>query len=372
MNKFLYVRFVVATCVFFNSIAFALSDIPYESNDNSYVYVQNMKLSEENEDITMKVFDKVDIRPFSFPQCNGLPVEFAGCKKSICISKSKFGNVYHRVNGYNADKFCTYEERTPGFGGIDCLIPSNSFQQMTLLLNKSLNSLEVQNQSLTQDENIEYSAMIKKFCHTVSDASLYSPITINSLLKGNYNYETTDNNIFDSPVINKSNAKPVLNSDTVNKNPKNFLLTKSIMLTKNELDYIAKYFQNDTNESGERLFQKSSNGKSFYYNSVIFLEKDKWIIWVNGQKIAKGERIPDFDVISITDSYALLKFTVKNVSKTMPLWARNFLYNNPKYYTNKSGSIELNVDDDDNATILAKLKPNQSIEINNLQIGEGN
>ncbi len=376
MRRILIINFTVILHTIFSYQASALSDIPYESNDNSYVYVQNPQYIEDNEDISFKVFNKIDIRPFSIPDCTSIPLDFTECKKNICGSNSPFGRVYHKTDGFSQKKLCQYEERTPQFGGIDCLIKAEDFQNMAELLNKSLNFLEEKIYPLTEEESTNLSIMIKNYCKPVADDELISPITINTALDNDPQLKPL--NITNAEKRPNSNSHPDPSNASSNLKlsqfiPQSYLTSKSIMFTKEELEEIAQYAENiKTPQEIGKMRQNLAANKTYIFNSIIFLESDKWIIWINDHKISKGEKVPDFDILSVNKSTIVLKFTVKSINKTMPLWEKKFLYDNPSRYTNKNNTIQLNKDSDGNAIVLATLSPHQSFELTNLYIAESN
>ena len=115
----------------------------------------------------------------------------------------------------------------------------------------------------------------------------------------------------------------------------------------------------------------SEKGLGFYLNSIIFIEPEKWAIWVNNKRIIKGEKVPDFDIADVNNNSVILTYSIKNIDKVLPDWRRKLISVTPQSFKSLDEYIKLALDKDNHATISVQLKPNQTFELSSMHVYEG-
>lgn len=384
--KILLLFFV--TCLIAGSFALALDNEELPDNDNSYVYVLNKSLSEDDDNFSLNVLNKVDVRPMSYPNCSDVPLQLEDCKESICVDNTPFGKVFHKVKGKDDKGNCQYLQRTKGFGGINCNFQPTDFSNAGLLIGKFSNHFADPKVSLTSQETEQLKILLQKNCNTISNIALQEPIQIAKFGKDNKapvkssdeiagipdeNYTfigpsqaATDTALIGPSIPSAEENKTVPVSKQSTNNDKSIMFTAEII---NLLEQTLQGKGDDNSFTSAAL--SGQKGIGFYLNSIIFFEPEKWAIWVNNKRIIKGEKVPDFDIEQVNHEGVVLKYNIKNLDKISPDWRKKLVATSPQSFNSMDNYIKLLLDAENRATIKVQLKPNQTFEISSMHIYEG-
>lgn len=357
-------------------------------NDNSYVFVINKDYSESESDLNINMSKKVDIRPLSFPACSEVPLQLEECKESVCVDKSPFGKVYHKVKGKNPQGNCEYVQTTPGLGGIKCEFQPLNMIITAQLIEKFSKRFAEQPSPLNHEELEQLKALLQKNCNVIQDIALHEPIQISKLNRSSSdtakntvsnviqseNYSFTEQQLDTSkPSENDDASKHDIKPISENKSIAVASSNKSIMFTQEVLDTLAQTLEGKTlgDNSLTSAALSGEKGVGFYLNSIIFIEPEKWAIWVNSKRIIKGEKVPDFDVADVNDDSVILTYNIKNIDKVLPDWRKKLITVTPQSFKSLDNYIKLALDTDNHATISVQLKPNQTFELSSMHVYEG-
>jgi hypothetical protein len=371
-----------------NALSMDIEGLP--DNDNSYVFVINKDYSETEGDLNINVSKKLDVRPLSFPACSEVPLQLDECKESVCVDNSPFGKVYHKIKGKDSQGNCEYVQTTPGFGGIECEFQINNISMIASLIEKFSTRFAEQKISLNHEENEKLKALLQKNCKIIQDRALHEPIQISKLNKSSsanttkgtsYDAIQSENYSFTGPQLNtnkpsESDASPSKQDVKLAQENKPVALAsvnKSIMFTQEVVDTLEQTLEGKipSDNSLTSAALSSEKGLGFYLNSIIFIEPEKWAIWVNNKRIIKGEKVPDFDIADVNNNSVILTYSIKNIDKVLPDWRRKLISVTPQSFKSLDEYIKLALDKDNHATISVQLKPNQTFELSSMHVYEG-
>ncbi len=381
------------------SLACAFDDIPYEDNDNSYVVIPNQENTEPNGEF--KVYDKVDVKDFAAPNCKEVPLSIDRCISAICVDKEQFGKTFRKIKGSTADGSCEYEERTPGFGGIDCIFPAAKLGQ----LNKAfqIQFFGFTQSSLTDEEKTEFKNTMDMHCKPVKDSALTSAVKVTSdvpqvadaqsVVPVPSPSEQPKVTTVPIPVISEPrvNTTPVASEkvkvagdsndktedaekEKSGKETTEFTL-KSVMFTPEEIDQINSILSNfgisdDIAGSLVKADAKSTSRK-FYLNSLIYYSNDKWAVWINSQKISNDGNEVGLVIREITKEYVVVEWSTPNLETIAPDWRSRLTAVSRNKFVSPKKDIEVYLPDETSALVSFRLSPNQLFEVNNMRIKEG-
>jgi hypothetical protein len=398
-------KYILALLCFLVPISLANAadnDIPYEDNDNSYVVIPNYSFSEDDADTEFRVSKKVDLKEFAIAECKDVPIYFDRCIPAICLDKKEFGKVYRKIKGPSADGGCDYVERTPGYGGVDCSFPASKLEKINNAFHTQFFGLNPSDSMLSTAELDEFKSDMATHCKIVKDSALTSAVTINTdqsnIIDPEFKEasnrtsvqptiepkveikEVIDNVEKKEDVVQKVSepkvSEPVVAPVASTKEEEKANTITSLMFTPEEIAQINSVLNNFSLGTGvERIIDTpidpTKESRNFYLDSIIYYNDDKWTVWVNGKKISNQSTDTALVVKDVAKNYVVLEWSTPSLDKIVPDWRSRVTSVSSNKYISAKKDIEIYLPDETSAVVSFRLSPNQTFEVTNMKIKEG-
>ena len=377
----------------------ANDDIPYEDNDNSYVVIPNYTVTEDDTDTEFKVSKKVDLKEFAVAECKDVPIYFDRCIPAMCLDKAPFGKIYRKIKGPSADGNCDYIERTPGYGGVDCSFPASKLEKINHAFHTQFFGLNPSDSILPANELSEFKDNMSMHCKVIKDSALTSAVTVDTdqsniidpEFKEATNYtvarpivdqkkevEKTPESTDAKEEVKKEVIEPVVaQTDVKKEEEKKSFGISSLMFTPEEIAQINSVL-NNFNVGGTGVgrildtpVDPAKESRNFYLDSIIYYASDKWTVWVNGKKISNQTADSVLIVKYIAKDHVVLEWSTPSLDKIAPDWRSRVTSVSSNKYTSTKKDIEIYLPDETSAVVSFRLSPNQTFEVNNMKIKEG-
>ena len=392
-----YILSLLCLFLLINLANAANDDIPYEDNDNSYVVIPNYKAVEDDADTEFRVSKKVDLKEFAIAECKDVPIYFDRCIPAMCLDKAPFGKVYRKIKGPSVDGGCDYVERTPGYGGVDCSFPSSKLEKINHAFHTQFFGLNPSDSMLPANELAEFKTDMSTHCKVIKDSSLTSAVTVNTdqsnivdpdfkeatnvtsvrpAAKPNLEIEKTSEPIEKKDEVKKEVVEPVAIPVESEKEEKKATGITSLMFTPEEIAQINGVLNNFSLGTGvgrvlDSPVDPTKESRTFYLDSIIYYTSDKWTVWVNGKKISNQSTDGVLVVKDIAKDHVVLEWSTPSLDKIAPDWRSRVTSVSSNKYTSVKKDIEIYLPDETSAVVSFKLSPNQTFEVNNMKIKEG-
>ena len=115
----------------------------------------------------------------------------------------------------------------------------------------------------------------------------------------------------------------------------------------------------------------AKESRNFYLDSIIYYASDKWTVWVNGKKISNQTADSVLIVKDIAKDHVVLEWSTPSLDKIAPDWRSRVTSVSSNKYTSTKKDIEIYLPDETSAVVSFRLSPNQTFEVNNMKIKEG-
>lgn len=378
----IFISILLLSRVFTPSVVYSVDSMPYNQNTMSNVTV--VKEEEKKGDVKYTVTEKVNINDFSAPLCSDVPLVFTNCIPSICIEKTPFGVLYKEIKGANKEKgTCHYQERTRGFGGLDCNFQNSVLAKVEALYTKKSLSVVDVSKKLNSQEIDNLRVINEESCVAVGDLELQSALQLDtSTVSKTPDLKKVEEKAVEMPtpqeeVAKKDAPKADVKEDVFSETGQDNQY-KSVMFTDQELSLISesvRAFKAGTGLAAAGLAQGVENQiRSYHLNSIIYKGENQWTIWLNNNKLSPGSDAGGLKIESVSEHSATVKWFTSELDRITPDWRRKLvIVSNNKYKAKPSdGAIVIEVQDQNSVLITFRLEPNQTFDVNNMKIKEGN
>jgi hypothetical protein len=359
-------------------------DIPYEDNDSSYVIVKK----QIGDDRDFNVLEKVNLKQIAVQSCTDVPLNFEHCQEAICYEVAPYGKIYKKITRDKQENTCQYIERTPGFGGRDCLFTTKEASNFSNFIARYYAYTLTPNQQSNTDEITQVSDFLAKKCKVITDADLTSVVTIDTPIDkqpiGIEMQFPPEEKVHNKGIAAKQIQAAKTDgkkSEANNEKEKSDLSlpnitaennSSSAMLTKNELIKIDNIIKNFGKDRQSTIGLLTSGGAGLYLNSILYHDSKKWAIWLNGTKYDREAAInSEITITGVTKDNVNLIWNIAGFEKRYPNWKSKLNLINENSYTNNDNSIQVDIANEDAGIIKFKLKPNQTFNLNTMSIVEG-
>lgn len=390
------------------SVANADEQLPYNTKPNDFVTVKNQDLSAKKDTtVNVNVYDKVDLKNYNYPDCKDVPLVVNQCIKAACKQTTKIGTIYRQIKGATAEAGCEYSERTPGYGGMDCIFKADVMDKVQIKFDHFLDSFD--GSLLGPTDSNEFKQIITQSCKTVGDSELQNVVTIDKnspipapslavvappVAAPNTPIIAPTSPSVEAPAVLQPALPDVKAKDEPTKpvsgiaaprqltsephkagknNIETSYLTKSAMFTDEELVLINQVIENlGKDQAGAASPAEAiKSSRSFFLDSILYYNQDHWTVWVNGNKLSSDVPSSGLEVAAIDKLTATLKWTTPSLEKVSPDWKRKLIYVNESKFTSLDNRIIVEVGSANSAIVTFNLAPNQLFEVYEMKIIEG-
>ena len=368
------------------------------------------------------------------PKCHEVPLLFSKCVPGICIEDSPFGQIQRQIIGYEqTSNTCKFKERTPGFSGLDCSFKANILDNVDQLYTKKFISRFDKSISLTKSESLEIKKINDSNCTFLSDIEaaadpinfqdlksnivsgsevepeqknvpkeaqqtalseedIFKPEGIDEALgiveeETNPTEQESDSKKLEQEKITEkkeeANTKDISNISSKNSFSSldnNDFTFKSLMFTADEIALLNQAI--DAFNSGSKLSiggqdeeGEKTQIRSFFLKSLIYYNPDQWTLWIENslktEKITNESNSSGLVVEEIKPGYATIIWQTPNLDKIAPEWKRFLISDSRNRYRHEKFDILVERDEQSIAEVKFRLRPNQTFNVNSMQIFEG-
>ncbi len=288
---------------------------------------------------------------YSVAKCNVLPLDFKNCIPAICRLKLPYTTFFRQIKGFEDNK-CVYYERFLHYGSTTCKFDLEANKNVITILER--NQANARNLSPYEAELIE--RFYKENCTVQSE-----PIKVIALQN---TFNTTDydllwdSNQYSSDLLdiealaNSINSEFIWDQDTVVFNAQQFSqLSPSIKMHSAE----------NCLSNCETIFtQALSTIKKLQLNTIIIINKNQWVLWLNGVKFTHRSKESSMTILHVTAQQATIEWIVPSITELSQHWEQYFIKQNNNTYIHK----------DNNGIKIKVLNDNKCEIIFNIHLGE--
>lgn len=348
-------------------------DSEFQYNDDQYIMVPSYRYKNEEKDILFEIYNRQDWRETNIMPCDSLPLLLNSCTKSFCVLNTKFGKVYKKVVGMYEGK-CIYLERTQKMGGMNCELPKDNLKKYEFLFSeKDFELLGFGNMFIEDHQDLR--DVYLNFCKPLKNQNV-SPIKfiageeISDVNIGFLGHEL-ENEVQKEEGVVDDNVEEDIDLPTL-------IAKKSISFSEIELNLIESAYNEfkyptitgKTTKSALAALGKEGL-KSFYLNSIMYLNDAQWSLWLNNFKFSSGQSHPSIKIIRITPEYVVLRWASRELDIISPNWRKILETQDEVEYFSATGNISVRQEGESLYIVEFRLEPNQNFEISNMTIIEG-
>lgn len=170
---------------------------------------------------------------------------------------------------------------------------------------------------------------INAFCYAKAEESTWS---------GSIMFSVTDNRRIHELLEENSIKKPIIEEE-------------------NKEDQAIEKFMETVSVKNTDVKDLPKEAPTFYLNSILYIDKNDWTVWINGQNISNNSENDKPKIKEVTRNYAVL------------FWeSKYFKYINPEWDSKYGEGIEV---DKANNRVYFTLYPNQTFVTKTMEIVEG-
>ena len=395
------------------SVMAHLDDIVCEDiNYNIATYRHLERYSKSQDEDDPYIISLLENSPYhlimqNIPLCSDIGLIFQRCHPSICKMHTQHGIVLHNI--IDKDEFgeCIYSEyyvdhalfhckfNKEEQGMIDNIIDENKFTSW-----KGRNHLMLNACTIQPEHSIVYHKLAKE---NFEQKIIYKTVDKSSNIKKESDREIAQSNVERSDLGDKiinstdaldeepldSNSEIITSIDTADHtkidsasapNKSNIYNYSNFMFFIDELPLLNKMIEKiSTGNAAEIIIKetiqklKSTAKKVFYLNALLYINKSDWSFWMNDELVdAQNMNEQDFKILSIDSSGVTISWLTRELDFLSPGWRKKLHMQGAKLFLSRHYPIKIAILNDGIASVEFTLQPNQSFDLHNLHIIEGN